>query len=169
MAGVEPLLPLHLSREFGLGAQGIGIVFGVLGIFYTLFEPLMGLLSDRLGYKNVILGGLAGTAMVMPVLTIVDSLPLLYVVICLYSLVFCAMMVPCLPLLAEHSDAGGGENYGRQFGLANAAYSTGLLLGPAVGGLVAHYISFLGATLVYSALLAVPGVLVLRRYRPNRV
>jgi len=165
---LEPLLPLHLSAEFGLGGREIGIVFGVLGLAFTLFEPLMGFVSDRLDYRPLILVGLAGTAVIMPVITMVTNLPLLYAAICMYSLFSCAMMVPCLPLLAEQSDKAGGKSYGRQFGLVNAAYSLGLLSGPLVGGLVAHYASFLVATIVYSVALVVPGLIILRGDRTVR-
>ncbi len=159
---LEPLLPLHLAKEFGFGGREIGIVFAVLGLAFTLFEPLMGFISDRLEYRPLILAGLAGTAVVTPVIALVTNLPLLYAVICTYSLFSCAMMVPCLPMLAEQSDKTGGKSYGRQFGLVNAAYSLGLLSGPLVGGMVAHYASFLVATLVYSVLLVVPGIMILR-------
>lgn len=159
---LEPLLPLHLSAEFGLGGREIGIVFGVLGLAFTVFEPLMGFVSDRLEYKPLILAGLAGTAVVTPAIALVTSLPALYAVICMFSLFSCAMMVPCLPMLAEQSDRAGGTSYGRQFGLVNAAYSLGLLLGPLVGGLVAHYASFSAAALVYSVALVVPGIMILR-------
>lgn len=44
------------------------------------------------------------------------------------------------------------------YGLVNAAYSVGLLAGPAVGGVMAQYFSFLGAISFYSILLMVIGV-----------
>ncbi len=154
---LEPLLPLHLSRVFQMDSGEIGVFFGCLSLAYSGVEPLWGYLSDRVGYWRMILTGLTGTVVILPVLALVDQLLILYVTGCLYSFVCCAMLVPCLPLLAKYSDARGGNNYGRHFGLVNASYSVGLLLGPAVGGLVAQYFSFLGAALLYSFLLVVLG------------
>ncbi|GBF33582.1 tetracycline efflux protein TetA [Desulfocucumis palustris] len=154
---LEPLLPLRLSRDFGLDSRGIGIIFGVMGLAYSLIQPVWGYLSDRAGHRPVMLLGLAAAAFVAPALALVPGLVYMYVAVCLFSFAASAMLTPCLPLLAEYSEKSGGEAYGKNFGLVNAAYSVGLLAGPAAGGVMAQYFSFLGAIGFYSVLLIIIG------------
>lgn len=155
---LEPLLPMHLSLEFGMGSGEIGLVFGVLSLVFTISRPLTGYLSDRVGYKAMMLWGMGVTIVAMPALALSTGIILMYAAGCLYSLSNCAMMTPCLPLLTQYSDQEGHSSYGRSFGMVNAAYSVGLLLGPGLGGLVAEYFSFATATLFYSAMLLVLGI-----------
>ena len=154
---LEPLIPLHLSREFNLDSRAIGFFFGVISLSYSIVQPLWGYASDRIGYRPVIIAGLTATVLVAPALALAPGVFYVYVAGCMFSIAICAMMTPCLPLLAEYSENSGTESYGRSFGMVNAAYSMGLLLGPAVGGLVARQFSFLGATAVYSVMLLLIG------------
>lgn len=160
---LEPLLPLHLAKEFNLESRGIGIVFGVLSLAHSGIQPLWGYLTDRIGYHPVILMGLVSAALTMPALALAPQLPHLYIAGCLYGFASSAVLTPCLPLLAAYSDEKDGETYGQNFGLVNAAFSVGLLLGPAVGGLIAQYFSFLAATLLYSAMILALGAGIYRQ------
>jgi len=63
---IEPLLPLDLEKRFGLNSAGIGLLFGAFSLFLALAQPLFGALSDRLGRKPPLIGGLLGTAVVVP-------------------------------------------------------------------------------------------------------
>ena len=162
---LEPLMPLRLFREFNLDSRAIGFFFGVLSLSYTIAQPLWGYASDRIGYRPVIIAGLAVTLLVTPALALAPGIFYVYAAGSLFGIANCAMMTPCLPMLAEHSENSGKESYGRSFGLVNAAYSTGLLLGPALGGMVAREFSFLGAAAVYSLILLLIGAGVVRRFR----
>lgn len=98
----------------------------------------------------------------IPVLSLVSQLPLLYAAGCLFSLANSAALTPCLPLLARHSDRAGRGIYGTNFALANAAFSAGLLLGPAVGGAVAQLFSFPAAAVLCSAIILALGAGILK-------
>ncbi len=159
---LEPLLPLHLSRNFNLDSRGIGVFFGVYSLTFSLIQPLWGLISDRIGYRPLILMGLVGAAVLSPFLALTGQLYLLYFATALFSMSTCAVITPCLPLLAKYSERGGQEAYGRNFGLVNVAWSVGLFLGPPVGGFVDMKFSFLGATVLYSAILIILGIWVIK-------
>jgi MFS family permease len=163
---LEPLVPLHLSREFNLDSRGIGFFFGVFSLTYAIVQPLWGFASDKIGYRPVIITGLAGSLLAAPALALAPGLFYVYIAGGLFSIANSAIMTPCLPMLAEYSEKSGGESYGRSFGMMNAAYSIGLLLGPALGGLVAREFSFLGAAVVYSLLLLPIGAGVVRIKHP---
>lgn len=162
---IELLLPLHLSREFNLDSRGIGVVFGVLSLSHSLIQPLWGSVSDRFGHWKIILAGLISTSSALPALSLVKQLPYLYLAGCFFGFASSAMITPCLPLLAEYSDQKDQEDYGKRFSLVNAAYAIGLLLGPAIGGVVTQFFSFPGATLIYSTLLLLLAVAIIKILR----
>ena len=52
-----PLLTVHLTRDLGFDATGVGLVLGARNLVQQGAAPLGGSLSDRIGYKRVIVAG----------------------------------------------------------------------------------------------------------------
>ena len=52
MATCFPFLPVWLSDIVGLSKTDTGIVFSCLSLFAISFQPLLGVISDRLGLKK---------------------------------------------------------------------------------------------------------------------
>ncbi len=52
-----PLLTVHLTRDLGFDATGVGLVLGARNLVQQGAAPLGGSLSDRIGYKPVIVAG----------------------------------------------------------------------------------------------------------------
>ncbi|WP_018084941.1 MFS transporter [Desulfurispora thermophila] len=154
---LEPLLPLHLTNRFHQNSRDIGLMFGYMSLVYFGTRPFWGHLGDKKGYLPLILPGLLVTAISLPALALAPDLVSLYAAAGVFSAACCAMTTPCLPLLAEYSDRKGEESYGRSYALVNAAYSVGLLLGPAAGGWLTDCFSFSGALLAFSLLLLLLG------------
>jgi MFS family permease len=159
---LEPLLPIYLNRDFNLDSRGIGIFFGLYSLTFSVFQPILGEISDRRGYRLLILCGLAVAIVLAPFFALANSLFLLYLVSSLFSIATCAIITPCLPLLADHSEAEDRKDYAKNFGLVNVAWSVGLFLGPPIGGFIDERGSFLAVTLVYSFVLVVLGLGVLK-------
>ncbi|AIR68464.1 galactoside permease [Dickeya fangzhongdai] len=55
MATCFPFLPVWLAEVIGLNKTQTGVVFSAISLFAILFQPLMGVLSDRLGLKKHLL------------------------------------------------------------------------------------------------------------------
>ncbi len=55
MATCFPFLPIWLSDVIGLNKTDTGIVFSFLSLFAILFQPFLGILSDKLGMKKHLL------------------------------------------------------------------------------------------------------------------
>ncbi|WP_429231676.1 MFS transporter [Aeromonas veronii] len=53
MATCFPFLPVWLSDVVGLSKTDTGIVFSCLSLFAISFQPLLGIISDRLGLRRV--------------------------------------------------------------------------------------------------------------------
>jgi MFS family permease len=132
---VSVLGPLHLSAA-GWGAAAIGGVWLVNAAFEAVQAPFVGRLVDRRGnYFPVRISLVAGT--VVSLLLAVGSRPAVYVpLLLLASLSYAMLFTPAFTLLADGAEAVGLAQ-GMAFGMMNAAWATGALLGPAAGGAIA--------------------------------
>src|SRR5437762_14026983 len=52
-----PLLTVHLTRDLGFDATGVGLVLAGRNLLQQGAAPLGGSLSDRIGYKPAIVAG----------------------------------------------------------------------------------------------------------------
>src|SRR5260221_2130829 len=52
-----PLLTVHLTRDLGFDATGVGLVLAARNLVQQGAAPFGGSLSDRIGYKPVIVAG----------------------------------------------------------------------------------------------------------------
>lgn len=55
MATCFPFLPIWLSEIIGLNKSDTGLVFSSISLFAILFQPIMGMVSDKLGLKKHLL------------------------------------------------------------------------------------------------------------------
>jgi MFS family permease len=132
---LSTLAPLHLSAA-GWGAAAIGAVWLVGAALETGVSPAVGRVLDRRGVLLPI--QLALTAAVpISVALAFGPRPLLYVpLIVLAGGAYGALFTPAFALIAEGAERTGLPQ-GMAFGLMNAAWAMGALVGPAAGGAVA--------------------------------
>jgi MFS family permease len=156
---VIPLLPVY-SDMYGADAQELGLLFGCFSGMQFLFAPMWGRLSDRIGRKPVLVGGLLGTAAAYLLFGLAGSMPLIFLSRLLAGF-FGANISTAQAYIADVTTQ---ENRAKGMGLIGAAFGLGFTLGPWVGGELAHVSihapGFLAAGLSVSA--AVFGFLTLR-------
>src|SRR5215216_971315 len=75
---VLPLLPIY-SLAYQASEAEIGILFGSFSAMQFLFAPMWGRVSDRIGRRPVLVGGLVGTALSYALFAAADSIPMLFV------------------------------------------------------------------------------------------
>ncbi len=132
---LSTLAPLQLSAA-GWGAAAIGGVWLVSAALETVVSPAVGLLLDRRGVLFPIQMALAAAVPVSVGLAI-GPRPLVYVpLIVLAGGAYGALFTPAFALIAEGAERSALPQ-GMAFGLMNAAWATGALIGPAAGGAVA--------------------------------
>ena len=132
---VATLAPLHLSAA-GWSAAAIGAVWLVGAAFETALSPVVGRLIDRRGAMLAIELGLA-VSTVLSVGLALGLQPLLYApLLVLASGAYGVLFVPAFALIATGAERSGLAQ-GMAFGLMNAAWALGALIGPAAGGAVA--------------------------------
>jgi predicted MFS family arabinose efflux permease len=68
LAMLEPVIPLVAEARWGLGPPAIGTLFGIAAIASTTMHPIYGRLSDRWGGRRLMMMGLVGSALVLPLI-----------------------------------------------------------------------------------------------------
>jgi len=133
---LSTLAPLHLSAA-GWGAAAIGAVWLVGAALETVISPVAGRVLDRRGVLAPIQIALAAGAAVSVGLAVGPS-PAAYVPLVIAAGgAYGALFTPAFALIAEGAERSRLAQ-GMAFGLMNAAWATGALIGPAAGGAVAE-------------------------------
>ncbi len=127
---IAPILPLY-AETFTASGVSIGIVFAAFSISRSLLGPVVGRFSDRVGRKRILVGGLAGYAVVSILYVVAASLWQLG----LFRLLQGAASVMVTPIAQAY--IGDITPVGREGRYMNLFYSSlflGMALGPLVGG-----------------------------------
>jgi MFS family permease len=129
------LAPLHLSAA-GWGATAIGAVWLLSAGLEAAGSPLIGRLSDRRGALLPVRAALGAGVLVSLVLSFAGR-PLLYAPLLLVASVsYGALFTPAMALIADGAERV-GLMQGLAFGLMNAAWAVGAVIGPSAGGAIA--------------------------------
>ncbi len=132
---LSTLAPLHLAAA-GWGAAAIGAIWLVGGSFETALSPFVGRLLDRRGTLLPIQVSLVASAAVSVALAF-GPRPLVYVpLIVAAAAAYGVLFTPAFALVADGAERSSLPQ-GMAFGVMNAAWASGALLGPAAGGAVA--------------------------------
>src|ERR1700679_3197352 len=127
-----PLLPFYTVRT-GASAVAVGALISTYAFFLFLAAPLLGQLSDRYGRKPILILSQIGSLLGYVLFALSNSLWLLFVARTIDGLSAGNMSVA----QAYVSDKTSASDRTRAFGITGAAFGLGLLLGPAIGGLLA--------------------------------
>jgi len=136
MTVVLPVLPFvvlqYVSHEHDL-AIWVGVLEAVNGLCAFLVAPFLGRLSDRFGRRPVIIAAAFGGALSMALFGIGGALWVLVL-----ARVIQGLTAGDLPaLFAYLADITPPEKRAQRFGLLGALSGIGMMIGPAVGGLLA--------------------------------
>ena len=133
-----PLLPFWVERAFAAGADvGLhtGLVAGSYPLALFLFAPTWGRLSDKIGRRRILLGGLCGFALSMAVGAAFPGPAGLYISRFLAG-AFAGSIMPVVQALVADT-VGDQQLRARHFAWLGIASIAGLLAGPLIGGLAA--------------------------------
>jgi DHA1 family solute carrier family 18 vesicular amine transporter 1/2 len=152
-AMLEPVIPLMFESRLGLGPAEIGTLFGIAAIASSAMHPIYGRLSDRWGGRRLMMAGLVGFALMLPVMNLATDFRSAAMVIVPTWMVFGMVITPSLAYFAEIASDAGVKAYGVVYGVYNVAWAVGLMAGPAVGGFFLERAGFGRLTVGWSALL----------------
>ena len=151
---VLPQLVMEVGRIDLPHAIEVGAWIGlVMAIATFLASPILGNLSDHFGRRRVLLLSLGGLAADYTLLTIVGTLPWLFVARAI-SGVFGGSYAAAQAAIADITKP---EERARNFGFVGAAFGVGFVVGPAIGGVLGELSP--RAPFVAAALLAAANML----------
>lgn len=129
---IFPILPALLSEVTHAGnvATTIGIMTALYAAVQFVFAPVLGALSDRIGRRPVLLISLLGAAINYLFLAFAGSLPLLLLGRAIAGLTSANVSVAT----AYITDITEEDRRARRFGLLNAMFGIGFIVGPVLGG-----------------------------------
>lgn len=134
---IFPILPLLLQDM--THSTHIAVYMGILASIYAamqfIFSPLLGALSDRWGRRPVLLISLAGSAVNYLFLTFSHNLILLLVGRIIAGITSANMAVASAYIV----DVSHENNRAKYFGLINAMFGAGFIIGPVLGGFLSEY------------------------------
>ncbi|MBP1853564.1 TCR/Tet family MFS transporter [Rhizobium halophytocola] len=153
---IFPILPSLLQdvADGGNVATLIGTLTALYAAMQFLCAPVLGALSDRLGRRPVLLISLAGAAVNYLILAFAPSLWMLFVGRAIAGLTSANMSVS----MAYITDISREDERARRFGLTNAMFGMGFIIGPVLGGMLGDIwvrLPFIAAALLNAANLLV--------------
>jgi len=129
------LVPLDLNRH-GWGSVAIGALFVVTTAVETVLNPLLGRLTDRQGWLRPVRAALVGSIVVSVALAWATQPALIAALVVASGVAYGAFYTPGLALISHGAELAGVAQ-GLAFGVMNACWGFGALIGPAAGGALA--------------------------------
>jgi MFS family permease len=161
----EPVLPLYLAGRFGMTPARIGMVFGASAVASAITPFIYGPFVPKFGARPMMFTGLMLTAAVMPFFVLATGFWSMIPIILLQSSASSLVVTPSLAYMAEVTSFAGVSAYGVGYGVYNAAWAFGLLLGPATGGYLFEHLGFTKLVLTWAPMMMAITVLI---GRPSR-
>lgn len=134
---VFPILPRLLEQVTQSQdiAHWIGIMTALYALMQFVFAPLLGALSDNYGRRPVLLISLAGAAINYLIMAFAPQLWMLLLGRAIAGLTSANVSVA----MAYITDVTPEDKRARRFGLFNAMFGAGFIIGPVLGGLLGDY------------------------------
>lgn len=131
---IIPILPRLLENIVHVSnvAPYMGIMTALYAVMQFVFAPVLGALSDSHGRRPVLLLSLAGSAINYLILAFAPQLWILFIGRAIAGLTSANMSVATAYL----TDISRPEQRARRFGLFNAMFGLGFIIGPVLGGIL---------------------------------
>lgn len=125
-----PVLP-DLSRKLGASPTKIGFLFASFGVTLLVVSVPMGAVSDRIGRKGPLVGGLAALAAASLLFAFANNLPWLFAARLVQGAADAVTWVVGFALIADLYPA---NERGRVTGIVMMGTSFAIMVGPTIGG-----------------------------------
>jgi DHA1 family multidrug resistance protein-like MFS transporter len=129
---VMPIMPFYVE-SMGASATDLGLLVAISPFVQLVASPLWGIVSDRRGRRPVLVVGLLGYGLSMLLFGLSTKLWMLFVARGAGALLSAATMPTTMAYI---SDSTTEEERGGGMGALGAATGLGMVLGPALGGLL---------------------------------
>lgn len=154
---VMPLRALY-GREIGASSTEIGLMTASFLLAGFIASPGIGWLADRFGYKNVLWVGLLLHAVLMLAYIPVQDPILLIGLRALEGIASVSVLPPTRALMNTLAPK---TRQGEALGLLSASQTTGILIGPAVGAVLASQTGYILSFIIASVPLGIAALVTL--------
>lgn len=154
----------EFNTRLGINALGFSIAFSSLMIGRLVLQIPLGRLSDYVGRKPLILGGLILMAPATALLGEVTSMLQLTLLRVMQGIAAAGIAAPALAVVADLSKSGGE---GRQMSIITMGFGVGMAIGPLLAGLLA--VIFFELPFLAGGVLSLVGVWIVYRYMPETI
>jgi len=158
MMGFSVLFPIeaYYIKQFGADSFTMGLISAVYSLMQFIFAPIWGRISDRVGRRPVLMLGLLGYVISQVLFGLATQVWMLFGARALGGILSAATMPTAMAYIADITPP---EERAKGMGLTGAAFGLGVIIGPAVGGVLGSYSLglpfFVSAALAFLALLGV--------------
>jgi multidrug resistance protein len=125
-----PVLP-DLSRRLGASPTMIGLLFASFGVTLLTVSLPMGAVSDRIGRRAPMVGGLVALAAATLLFASARSLPVLFAARLVQGAADAVTWVVGFAMIADRYD---DDERGRVTGIVMSGSSVAIMIGPSIGG-----------------------------------
>ena len=157
MGIIVPIFPLYLNK-FNISGAMMGVIFSATSLSFAIFNPIMGRIADRIGYKSLIVVGLL-IRVPVAVSYVFASNMLFLIFIRLVEGVFVAMVSSSAGAYVAAISPKNKE--GSYMGLFNTFFLLGFGAGPLLGGALTDLYDIDFPFYVLAVLFAISAFLVL--------
>ena len=163
LLGIGLLIPIQpfYAQQFGVSPAYITLLGTAYAGMQFLFAPIWGAISDKYGRRRVLLSTIVLTALGHLLFAASGSFAMLLIARCITGL-GAANLSTAQAVVADVSEP---EERSRNMGILGAAFGIGFILGPAIGGILSQYRTYLPA--LFAAALAVTNWFFVRSYLPE--
>ena len=137
-----PVLPFFVERLAAVGpptritvAVHVGLLTGVLPLMQLVAAPLWGRWSDAVGRKRLVVIGIGGMALGQVLFGLAPTLPTLYAARIIGGVLSAAILPAATAYVADVTSP---TERGRGMAWLGSAVSLGVVIGPALGGVLAR-------------------------------
>lgn len=131
---ILPILPYY-SQRFGAGGLGFGALLGIYSVMQFIATVVLGRLSDRVGRRPVLLTTILVGTLGYTLFAFAGSYWMLFVARAISGFAGGNISVA----QAYIADVTSPAERSKGMGLVGAAFGLGFVIGPALGGIAAHY------------------------------
>lgn len=136
---LNAFLPLYAADIVGLGSLQIGLLFGIQTVTTLAVRPLFGILSDRIGRRQMICGGLVSCSLAICAVSIVSSFAPLALSAAAYG---AGLSMTTSATSAYVTDLTQRARYGAAHGIFGTIYDVGDAFGPISAGILVAWIGY---------------------------
>ncbi len=151
-----PIVPLY-ARLLGAGTVQVGVINSTFLLVAGAFSLPLGLVSDRIGRKLLILFGLLVMGITSLLLGLTTTVPQIILVYSFFGVGLAAFGPTMMSFVADFSPM---THIGRSYGWYTLAIYSGMSLGPAIGGGIAQLLGYKPVFVFAGAFLMAVGAIV---------